>query len=120
VASIRAAFDEAYTRFYNRPVPGSDVEVLSFAVQVATETPEETVSPAPRPATAPAPARSQAVRETTTGAVSDYTAHDRASLGPGARVAGPAIIAEDETSTLVAPGWTARLDGFGYIVMARE
>jgi N-methylhydantoinase A/oxoprolinase/acetone carboxylase beta subunit len=60
------------------------------------------------------------VRETTTGAVSDYAVHDRAGLAAGARVAGPAIIAEDETSTLVAPGWTARIDAFGYIAIARE
>jgi N-methylhydantoinase A len=120
VPPIRAAFDAAYTRFYNRPVPGSDVEVMSFAVQVATETPEEAASTTPRPAAIPSPARSQAVRETTTGAVSDYAVHDRAGLAAGARVAGPAIIAEDETSTLVAPGWTAWIDAFGYIAIARE
>jgi N-methylhydantoinase A len=31
IADIRAAYDAEYTRFYDRPVPGSDVEVLSFA-----------------------------------------------------------------------------------------
>ena len=36
VAEIRAAYDAEYTRFYDRPVPGSDVEILSFAVTVAT------------------------------------------------------------------------------------
>ncbi len=120
VPTIRAAFDDAYTRFYDRPVPGSDVEVMSFAVQITTELPEEIASATISAAAAPAPARSQKVRETTTGAVSDYTVHDRASLAADARIAGSAIIAEDETSTLVAPGWTARIDGFGYIAMARE
>ncbi len=117
--AIRAAFDDAYSRFYDRPVPGSDVEVMSFAVQVGTGIPDE-IALTPRAATAPAPARSQAVRETATGDVSDYAVHDRAGLAEGARVTGPAIIAEDETSTLVAPSWTARIDGFGYIAMARE
>ncbi|HJS87585.1 MAG TPA: hydantoinase/oxoprolinase family protein, partial [Acetobacteraceae bacterium] len=120
VAAIRAAFDAAYARFYDRPVPGSDVEVMSFAVRIATEVPEETASGVQRAAYAPSPARSQAVRETTTGAVRDYAVHDRAGLAPGTRVAGPAIIAEDETSTLIAPGWAARIDGFGYIAIERE
>ena len=36
VAGLRVAFDAAYTRFYDRPVPGSDVEVMSYAVTVGT------------------------------------------------------------------------------------
>jgi ferredoxin len=31
-----------------------------------------------------------------------------------------AIVAEDETSTLIGPGWTASLNGLGYIEMVRE
>ena len=30
------AYDTEYTRFYDRPVPGSDVEIMSYAVVVAT------------------------------------------------------------------------------------
>ncbi len=36
VAAIRSAYDDAYTRFYDRPVPGSDVEIMSYAVKVTT------------------------------------------------------------------------------------
>ena len=39
---------------------------------------------------------------------------------PGARIEGPAIIAEDETSTLVGHGWTATVNAFGYIELVRE
>ena len=46
VAAVRALYDEEYTRFYDRPVPGSDVEVMSFAVTVSTR--EEAVEPAAR------------------------------------------------------------------------
>ncbi|WP_144182857.1 hydantoinase/oxoprolinase family protein [Elioraea rosea] len=119
VAAIRAEYDRLYTSFYDRPVPGSDVEILSFAVTIATV--PEPVSPAPEAgAAAPAePARSQAVRDTATGTVADWAVYDRASLSPGSTLSGPAIIAEDETSTLVGPGWTARIDGMGYIRLTR-
>jgi N-methylhydantoinase A len=33
---------------------------------------------------------------------------------------GPAIIAEDETSTLVGPGWRAAIDRLGYVELTRE
>ena len=36
----------------------------------------------------------------------------RFDMGQGARVKGPAIIAEHETSTIVGAGFTALIDGF--------
>ncbi len=118
VAGLRAAFDAEYARFYDRPVPGSDVEVMSYAVTVATVS-----EPAP-PATAAAPmsgsTRTQQVRDTATGETSGWTVHDRASLAMGQTVPGPAIIAEDETSTLVGPGWRATVDPRGYLDLVKD
>ncbi len=118
VAGLRAAFDAEYARFYDRPVPGSDVEIMSYAVTVAT-VPD--AAPATVAAEAvPGSARTQQVRDTATGKVSGWAVHDRASLAVGQSVPGPAIIAEDETSTLVGPGWRATVDGRGYLDLARE
>ena len=44
----------------------------------------------------------------------------RQDLAPGARIAGPAVIAEDETSTVVSPHFDARIDRFGYIELTRR
>jgi N-methylhydantoinase A len=45
----------------------------------------------------------------------------RADLAAGARIDGPAIIAEDETATVVSGNFDARIDRFGYIELrARE
>ncbi len=120
VAAIRAAYDVAYSRLYDRPVPGSDVEVLSFAVTVETEAAEvETIAEQPdRPA--PPPSRGQAVRDTATGGVSDWAVYDRHDLLPGATLRGPAIVAEPETSTLVGPGWRCRVDGLGTLELVRD
>ena len=115
IPAIRAAYDTEYSRFYDRPVPGSDVEVMSFAVTVATVT--EAVAPAAAVAEAapPPPIRVQQVRDTVSGEVADWAIYDRAAMAPGAKVAGPCIVAEAETSTLVGPGWTCRMDGLGYL-----
>jgi len=119
VGTIRAEYDRLYAAFYDRPVPGSDVEILSFAVTVATVPDPVAPAPAAPPASPAHPARIQAVRDTATGAVADWAVYDRAALPPGATLAGPAIIAEDETSTLLGPGWTARVDAMGYIRLSR-
>ena len=122
VPLIRAAYDTEYARFFDRPVPGSDVEIMSYAVVVTTAT-DTASAPAgnDRPATkTAAPARSQLVRDTTTGAVSTWGIYDRASLPLWATIPGPAIVAEDETSTLIGPGWNAVVNGLGYIEMTRD
>jgi N-methylhydantoinase A len=120
IPAIRSAYDAEYARVYDRPVPGSDVEVLSFAVTVATVV--DVVPPAAEThdAPAPAPIRTQRVRDTATGEVAEWAVYSRAAMAPGARVAGPCIVAEDETSTLVGPGWSCRMDGLGYLELRRR
>ena len=123
VPAIRAAYEAEYTKFYHRPVPGSDVEIMSYAVSVATlpAEPETARDGEPvQPGSAAHPERTQRVRDTVSGEVSEWSVHVRAALPEGACLSGPAIIAEDETSTLVGPGWTATIDGFGYVELTRE
>jgi N-methylhydantoinase A len=120
VREIRALYDAEYSRFYDRPVPGSDVEILSFAVTVRTV--EAHVEPVAAVADAPAPkpVRVQMVRDTATGEVSEWQVYEREDMRPGATVAGPAIISEAETSTLIGPGWICRMDGLGYLDLTQE
>jgi N-methylhydantoinase A len=117
-ARLRAAFDVEYGRFYDRPVPGSDVEVMSYAVSVATIA-EARPEPAPtlRPASA---ARSQMVRDPATGQTAPWTILERAAMPPGTAFSGPAIVVEDETSTLVGLAWNGKIDSAGIIVLTRS
>jgi N-methylhydantoinase A len=118
--AIRAAYDSEYTRFYNRPVPGSEVEIMSFAVMVATLPPPQ-APPASATSAYPAePVGARKVRDTATGAIADWAIYERERLGPGACFAGPAIVAEAETSTLVGAGWRGRIAVDGSIELIRE
>ena len=93
---------------------------MSWAVTVATPpraAAAEAAASRPREA---APVRHQRVRDSATGALADWPVFDRAALAPGARLAGPAIIAEDETSTLIGAHWHAAVDANGYLHLARE
>ncbi|HEY2132282.1 MAG TPA: hydantoinase/oxoprolinase family protein [Acetobacteraceae bacterium] len=119
VALIRADYDTEYSRFYDRPVPGSDVEIMSYAVVVAT-TGARGDDALPEAGDGRAVAAShRGLRDTVMGEVTDWAIYDRASLSPGCTLAGPAVIVENETSTLVGPGWSASIDRFGYIELQR-
>mgnify|MGYP006218158525 CR=1 FL=1 len=56
------------------------------------------------------------------GKLADYptTFYRRDLLPVGERVPGPAIIAEDETSTIVGANFTASVNSLGYIVLERR
>lgn len=121
VTAIRTRYDEEYAKFYDRPVPGSDVEIMSFAVIVRTDVDAGSRQEMPPIGTTqPAPSRTQLVRDTATGTETPWPVLERTALKPGAQIAGPAIVAEDETSTLIGPGWRATVDPFGYIEMVQE
>ena len=117
VDALRLEFDAQYARFYDRPVPGSDVEIMSWAVTVTT-TPTPITPPPPTAPTA-TPHRENQVRDTATAHITPWPVIDRASLAPGDTIPGPAIIAESETSTLIGPHWTATVDPRGYLDLRR-
>jgi len=117
---LAGEYEAAYARFYERPVPGSEIEVLSYVVTVETAT-------EPPPASPPAPARHavqpderRRVRDSATGEESDWAIFTRSRLAPGAVFQGPAIIAENETSTLVGPQWDGEITAQGWIALARK
>jgi N-methylhydantoinase A len=53
------------------------------------------------------------------GAVIETPLYDRARLGPGDLLAGPCIVEEQGSTTVVFPTLTARVDGFGNLILAR-
>ncbi|MBT7646221.1 MAG: hypothetical protein HN768_04115, partial [Rhodospirillaceae bacterium] len=45
---------------------------------------------------------------------------NRSALEPGARFAGPCVVTEGQTTTVVTGGYNGRIDGFGHIVLERR
>ena len=121
IGLIRERYDQEYARLFDRPVPGSDVEIMSYSVVISTATATTAASAFRQPADIIATsAQTRLVRDPATGDVSPWALHDRTNLPPGSTVEGPAIILEDETSTLVGPEWAAKIDVFGFISMTRR
>ncbi|MFM9939798.1 MAG: hydantoinase/oxoprolinase family protein [Hyphomicrobiaceae bacterium] len=48
------------------------------------------------------------------------TIHDRAHMSGGSAAHGPAVIESLESTILVPPGWSARMDGDGYVWLTRS
>ncbi len=54
------------------------------------------------------------------GAWRQVPAYERGALAPGATFEGPALVLEDHTATVVAAGWSCRLDRAGALVLRRQ
>ena len=119
-AAITALFEDAYRRLYSRPIPGVDIEILSWVVTISAPAHGELASAMPvRPNEPKARAR-RPLFDPQAGEFQNVPIHWRGDLGPGAKIAGPAVIAEDDTSTVVSPMFEAQVDKFGYIALIRR
>jgi N-methylhydantoinase A len=120
-AELLAAFEEAYRRLYSRIIPGVEVEVLSWVLLLSGPVPEADAEPPVLPAPSqPIPARRRAVFDADSADFFEVAIYERAALLPGAVIPGPAVIVEDETSTVVSRHFDARIDTFGYIELTRR
>jgi N-methylhydantoinase A len=119
-AAITALFEEAYRRLYSRPIPGVDIEILSWVVTISAPAQGELASAMPIRPSEPKPRGRRPLFDPQAGEFQDVPIYWRGDLAPGATIAGPAVIAEDDTSTVVSPLFEARLDTFGYIALTRR
>jgi N-methylhydantoinase A len=76
--------------------------------------------PAEPPPSRPPAARQRAVFDPDSADFVEVAIYERTVLAPGAVVSGPAVIVEDETSTVVGRNFAARIDAFGYIELTRR
>ena len=119
-AVVQRAFDEEYARLYRRVIPEAEVEVLTWALTISTIAgrPEPVGEVEPRPA--PAPADRLRMPDLESGEEHDVPLFWRPDLEPGMAVEGPAVIAEDETSTYVPRRCAARVAANRYLVIERR
>lgn len=115
--SIRERYMSEYTTAYARPVPSAEIEILSFAVSVSCHSSGLPV-PAEQSVIPCTPVR-RPVRDSVTAEISDWLVRTRRSLAIGEEITGPAILVDDETSTVVGVGWTARRDRYGMLELVR-
>ncbi len=118
--TITGLFEEAYGKLYSRSIPGVEIEILSWIIAVAAPAEGELAVAMPlKPADAK-PRTRRPVFDPATAEFQDVPVYWRRDLASGARIKGPAVIAEDDTSTIVSALFDARIDRFGYIELNRR
>ena len=118
---VQTSFDATYERFYQRTLPNAEVEVLTWALTLTTASaPSETTSIEPTDSRDAQVAGSRAIFDPASGELRDVPLHWRPDLVPGDAITGPAVIAENETSTFVPKNFNARIAANGFIIVERN
>jgi N-methylhydantoinase A len=117
---LSALFVAQYESQFGRSIPQLDVEILGWALRLST--PEQPMTPVPASATprAAVPIDKVEVADPTTGFLVQVPLYEREALPNGASIVGPAMIVEDETTTLVTGSFNASINGIGHIVLTRK
>jgi N-methylhydantoinase A len=119
--TLQQAFNTTYTQHYGRTIPGMDVEVLTWALTLSAPValPAALGEPAPVAESPPASGERR-LFNTRTADYEVVPVYARDALAPGMRIAGPAIISESQTTTVVAREFDAHVDARGYIILQRR
>jgi N-methylhydantoinase A len=119
LTEIAARFHELHQTLHGHSAPDQAIEVVSYRVRVRAPVPKQDL-PALDGLSDKA-AASKGTRSVTFDGRSRFEApvYDRDAL-TAAAIEGPAVIEQFDSTTVLPPGWTARLDHYGNIVAERE
>ncbi len=117
-AKVEQAFLDRYRQVFGHVPDAREIEVVSLHA-VAASTPPSQREAAPIGALHEAmPVASQ--RAYFRGEWIDAPLFDRASLSPGARFHGPAVVCEAHSTTVIEAGWSGSIDAAGAIVLRKQ
>ncbi|HJS32338.1 MAG TPA: hydantoinase B/oxoprolinase family protein, partial [Alphaproteobacteria bacterium] len=119
LAAIADAFAAAHRQRYGFMMPGKAIIVEALGVEVIGHT-ESADDPAVEvaPTTEPPPPLAR-VAMFSDGETHQTPVLDRDALMPGVKIAGPAIIAERNATSVVEPGWRAEVTARNHLVLRR-
>jgi N-methylhydantoinase A len=108
-------FHALHRRLYGHADTGREIEAVYVGVRASAPQGEAALAPLPRPVRAGGKAARMPVQ--TSRAVVRAAVVERDGLAPGSRVPGAAVIQELSATTYVPPGWSARVDRLGHLVL---
>ena len=119
-ARVQELFEAEYRRLFNRLVPGVDIEAMSWKAEVSTVVPPPERRQMAAAGAVPEPLALRPLFEPAKGGYVEAPNYRRDRLPPGARIAGPAVIEEDETSTVLTGSFDAIVHDWAIILTRRN
>lgn len=119
LANIRQSFEQAHKQMYGYIAPEEPMQAVTFRIE-ATGAVRQAEIRQQAPATAALESAVMAKRDVWLAEASSFVScpvYDREKLGPGHRIAGPAIVEQMDATTVLLPGQTATVDPYLNIIV---
>ena len=117
-AWVLAAFEETYRGLFQRAAPGVPAEALNWRVRMSGTRPVVAAFRSSGQADAAAALKGRRpVYLPERSAFESIAVVDRYRLGPGARIDGPAIVEERESTVVIGAGATATVDAWSNLIV---
>ena len=117
--ALAAGFADVHRQRYGFAADGDPVQIVTLRVEAtgAVRKAELRAHPEAGPDATGAIAQRRPVWLAEAGDFVDTPVYARDALRPGNRFAGPAIVEQMDATTLVPPGWTARVDAYLNLIL---
>jgi N-methylhydantoinase A len=119
-ARLKAEFERLYEQVYGLRIPNQEAEAITWSVTVSAPASKPKRAARAARQAAPGPRSRRLVYDPALGRRLEVPVYWRFDMKPGSAIKGPAIIAEDETSTIVGANFRASVNSLGYIVLERK
>ncbi|CAO3450161.1 hydantoinase/oxoprolinase family protein [Azospirillum largimobile] len=120
-ATIRAAFERAYQASFSRLLPGVGAKIVNLRTAAIGRRPHFDLSAlAPAAGTTVEGAHAGSRPVWFDGAWHETAVYNRLDLPVGAVIQGPAILEQPDATTVIDPDLSARVDGFGNVIVERS
>jgi N-methylhydantoinase A len=116
LGAVLSAFHERHRQRYGHADPRREVEIVNLRCRVS--------APGQRPVLEPPAPRAGAVDRACVATTRQWygrwgnaPVYDRTLLCEGDRFSGPAVVVQMDATTAIPPGWAARVDAIGSLVL---
>ena len=117
-AAIRGAFEETYQRFYGRTIEGFPIVIVSLRTTVEGVRPNLDLKGLVPPTAAHLEEARKGVRQVSFQGVYQPTPiYERHRLPTGAKLRGPAVLEQPDSTTVIPPWAVARVDDLGNLIL---
>ncbi|WP_108258288.1 hydantoinase/oxoprolinase family protein [Mangrovicoccus ximenensis] len=117
-AALAEAFHEEHRRLYGHADPEATVQVIALRLVIAGTTAKPVLQTAEPVAAEAAPIGQTTIR--VDGAAREVSLYRRTELKPGHWLKGPAIVLQDDTTTVIPPGFRLDTDRFSNLRISEE
>jgi N-methylhydantoinase A len=115
--SWQEAFHRQHASTYGHSSPDQPTEIVQARLKAIGRLPKPVLESAK--ADVGRPPRPIARRRVRFGDWVDLPVFERGRLRPGQRVEGPALVVQEDTTTLLAPAWNGLVDSWGNLLLSR-